>query len=381
MLSTKIRFGFVRGPYSAYSIGRELDLFQACENLDVNLITPEKIPSNSSCQYRKVRIKKILPDFIADTFFRQPYSPVSFIKIDKLEDHLKDVDIINCVELYSFISSQCANIAKELNKKLVISVWETLPNMPLHYMPPHVWNVETVRKQADLFLAYTKRAAGYLRNLSIPEEKIAVVYPVIDLKKYYPNEKTEKHEIFRILFNSRFAPEKGFDFLFQAFLRLLAEGLDVEMWICGDYRKSVEGSKVYELVQKHKYPIKFLGYLNYDELPNIYKQCDVLCLPSIDRVIMGIKVWEEQFGFVLAEAMACGLIIVASDCGAIPEIVGRRNLIVKQKSALDLYTALRKLVENRSLCREVGEYNRLDAEEMFSVDKQKSNIEKMLKKL
>lgn len=380
-MKKRIKFGFVRGPYSPYSIKRELDLFSSCENLEVVSITPDKFFDDDLCEHRCVKIKKILPDFLSDLVFRQPYSPVSFIKLENLEEYLKDVDAINCIELYSFISSQCTSIAKDIGKKIVVNVWETIPEMPLHFLPPHSLNVKKVSRQADLFLAYTKRASKYLRELKIPEEKIAIIYPVIDLKKFCPNDNSQYvGRPFRILFNSRFHKEKGFNFLLEAFLQLTREGFNAELWVCGDYRKNEDAYKSYEYVQNNKYPIKFLGYLNYDEMPNIYRQCDVLCLPSIDRKVLGVKVWEEQFGFVLAEAMACGLTIVASDCGAIPEVIGEKNLIVKQGASQDLFKALRSLAEKRDICRYIGKDNRLRAEEMFNVAIQKNNLQEALKK-
>ena len=69
-MGKKIKLGFVRGPYSPYSIGRELELFQARENLDVISITPDRLPNNTR-QYRKVRIKKIFPE-MGGLWFKMP---------------------------------------------------------------------------------------------------------------------------------------------------------------------------------------------------------------------------------------------------------------------------------------------------------------------
>jgi len=324
------------------------------------------------------RIRKLLPDFISDFMVRRPYSPVSFVELRGIEKILKDVHIINCLELYSFISRQCAKFAKKTKKKLVVNVWETIPTLPINFCPPHLWNVRTVQRCADIFIAHTRRAANYLKCLSIPDEKIKVVYPGIDLKVFMPSEKCS-HSKFRILFFGRFDNEKGLSILLQAFARLSAERSDAELWIRA--KQSTGEMEALARTYARKCPIKFLDYVNYDKISEIYRQCDVLCLPSFDREKWGIKVWEEQFGFVLMEAMACGLPIIASDCGAIPEVIGTENLIVRQKSVDDLYFALLRVIKDESYREYISKANRARAEKLFDLQRQRRKVGKILYEL
>ena len=61
----------------------------------------------------------------------------------------------------------------------------------------------------------------------------------------------------------------------------------------------------------------FRGFVSYDEMPSLYAQATCVVLASLP-----VWSWEEQFGMVLAEAMAAGRPIIASSSGAIPEVAG-----------------------------------------------------------
>ena len=74
------------------------------------------------------------------------------------------------------------------------------------------------------------------------------------------------------------------------------------------------------------------------ELPGLMNALDVLVLPSRTTAR-----WKEQFGRVIIEAYACGVPVVGSDSGAIPEVVGAGGLIFPEGNARALAEALVKL--------------------------------------
>jgi glycosyltransferase involved in cell wall biosynthesis len=61
-----------------------------------------------------------------------------------------------------------------------------------------------------------------------------------------------------------------------------------------------------------------------DQLPNTYRSFDLLVMPSQDR-----RNWMEQFGRVAVEAMACGVPVVASRSGSLPEVVGDAGMLIQ----------------------------------------------------
>lgn len=70
----------------------------------------------------------------------------------------------------------------------------------------------------------------------------------------------------------------------------------------------------------------------------------VLVLPSWNT-----RSWKEQFGHVLIEAMACGVPVVGTDSGAIPEVIGDAGVVVKQRNADELASALSRLKNEPNL--------------------------------
>ena len=90
---------------------------------------------------------------------------------------------------------------------------------------------------------------------------------------------------------------------------------------------------------------------------------DILVLPSLTT-----RTWKEQFGRVLVEGMAAGCVIIGSDSGAIPEVIGDAGIIVPEGNPEALADAIVRVRDDRHLrnsLRETG-YTRA---RRFSLDR------------
>jgi glycosyltransferase involved in cell wall biosynthesis len=83
---------------------------------------------------------------------------------------------------------------------------------------------------------------------------------------------------------------------------------------------------------------EFRGHVNYVDMRDLLRTFDVLVLPSRTTVY-----WKEQFGRVLVEAMACGVVVVGSNSGAIPEVVGDAGIIFPEGNVTALASVLEEL--------------------------------------
>lgn len=87
-----------------------------------------------------------------------------------------------------------------------------------------------------------------------------------------------------------------------------------------------------------------------EQLRDIYAQLSVLVLPSLTT-----PTWKEQFGRVLTEAMACGVPVIGSSSGAIPEVVGDAGLIFPENDVQALTVMLRQLASDPTLWEQLGQ--------------------------
>ena len=84
--------------------------------------------------------------------------------------------------------------------------------------------------------------------------------------------------------------------------------------------------------------IQFLGFLSGEELVEVLNQHKYIIVPSR---------WEEPFGNVVLEGMACGCIPIVSDGGGLPDAVGEAGVLFERNSICDLIDKTYKLVTNK----------------------------------
>ena len=78
---------------------------------------------------------------------------------------------------------------------------------------------------------------------------------------------------------------------------------------------------------------------------------------------------REGFGLSIAEAMACGLPVVATNCSAIPELIdeGKGGFLCPPGDVAVFAEKLNILAGSPEMRREMGEYNRAKAEKQFTL--------------
>lgn len=236
-----------------------------------------------------------------------------------LEALLRGVDLVHAAELGYWFSWQAARLKAALGFRLALTVWETLPFADAYR------NVRTRRYRRDVlaatdrFLATTERARDALLLEGAPADRISIAPPGIDVERFGAAREPAPRADGRHLVVSigRLVWEKGHQDLLRAVALLRARGRDdVRVLIVGvgPEERRLRGV-VHDLGLGDV--VELRGWVPYDELPRVYAQASCLVLGSL-----AVPFWEEQFGMVLAEAMAAHVPILAAASGAIPEVVG-----------------------------------------------------------
>lgn len=238
--------------------------------------------------------------------------------------------------------------AKGHRFKLVYWIPFTIPFVDM-FDPRSLAIRQAAFPQVDLFVAITDTCRRVLLLEGIPEEKIVHVYPGVDTEVFQPRPQPAKDDVFRVLFVGKLVSWKGCYTLLYAVKELLAEIPNLELTFVGQGAQRQGLEQAAELLGI-KDRVKFTGFLKYDALPDIYAQSDAFVLPALPAINLA-----EQFGFVVAEAMACGLPTVVSRVGGLPEVVGERDeLIFTPGDFRELAARLRAIHASRELAAELG---------------------------
>jgi glycosyltransferase involved in cell wall biosynthesis len=107
--------------------------------------------------------------------------------------------------------------------------------------------------------------------------------------------------------------------------------------------------------------IRLLGPVPLDQVPTVMASLDALVLPSLTT-----RDWCEQFGRVITEAMASGVPVIASDSGAIPEVVGGAGIIVSEGSTAELAAELRRMSQDPAFHNSLAGAGLARAQTVFS---------------
>jgi len=232
-----------------------------------------------------------------------------------------DADIVHSQDLGFWYSMQAAKHKRQRDYKLVLTVWETIPFMGTYRNLRTRPYRQRVLADTDLFLAATERARQALLMEGAPWERIRLCAPGVDSDLFAgavaPDPPPPEH---LILSAGRLVWEKGHQDVLRAVAalrqgivagpgpapRLLIVGAGPEENRLRRYARELGIADLAEIRTE----------VPYAEMPALYARASCLVLASLP-----VWFWEEQFGMVLAEALAARLPIAAAASGAIPEVV------------------------------------------------------------
>jgi glycosyltransferase involved in cell wall biosynthesis len=264
-----------------------------------------------------------------------------------IDAQLAGADVVHAAELSFWFSGEAARRKPAHRYKLVVTVWETLPLLSTFRNRWARVYRERVLEAADLFLPATERARDALLLEGVEPERVEVCNPGIDLDRFStaarPDSPPERHTV---ISPGRLVWEKGHQDVMRALAALRdgfvpAPAVPVRLLIVGSgpeearLREHAHELGLAERVEFRSVP--------YPEMPDLYSRASCMVLASLPSAACSRYLgdlprcfWEEQFGMVLAEAIAAGLPIVATDSGAIPEVAGEAASYFSPGSWLEL---------------------------------------------
>jgi glycosyltransferase involved in cell wall biosynthesis len=205
-------------------------------------------------------------------------------------------------------------------------------------------------RKADIITAVSHFTANLVEQDMKLTNNITVIYNGIDHSVFTPGRTRKYIETINVLFCGKLSTRKGAHWLVP-----IAEKLDKNINIL-----YTSGLQPTGMSLNHP-QLKCVGSIPYRQMPALYQNADILLFPTV----------REGFGLAAAEAMACGLPVVATDCSSLPELIddGKGGFLCPLGNVDAFAEKINFLAENPQLRREMGEYNRAKIEKFFTLDR------------
>jgi glycosyltransferase involved in cell wall biosynthesis len=215
-----------------------------------------------------------------------------------------------------------------------------------------------VTKRMDRVITVSASAAEETKNVfKVPTQKLRVIYNGIDTTIFRKLDGESKQHGRLIMVGNSQDRKKGLVYLLEA-LRLLQRKNDVKLTIVD--RGLPDNEYAPQLVNRYNLDgrVNFTGKVGLEELVEHYSRAEVAVVPSL----------YEGFGLPAAEAMACGLPVIATTAGALPEVVedGKSGILVPPQDAHALAKAIEQLLNDEQLRRVMGEEGRKRVQTHFT---------------
>lgn len=187
----------------------------------------------------------------------------------------------------------------------------------------------------------SKRDIG--REFGLPAERFRVVPNGINTDFFYPLAGVKRADDMILVTNSADTPLKGLRYLLEAVAQIRRERT-IRVVVIG---KPKENGAIEQLVAELSLgnAVRFTGRIADHEFARYYAETTMAVIPSL----------YEGFGMPAGEAMACGVPVISTTGGALPEVVGKAGLLVPPGDSQALKAAILDLLGDPEKRRKLGE--------------------------
>jgi glycosyltransferase involved in cell wall biosynthesis len=238
--------------------------------------------------------------------------------------------------------------------KIILQVCQ---NIYKNYPPPFCWFERRALKRADAMNGCSETVRELLRAKGF-EKPVAIVPFGVNVDAYTPRIPSPRLGPLTIGFVGRMLPGKGLNILADALNKL--KDREWQLLVVGDgpERQNFERSLAENGLTSRA---RFTGAISYDTVPPLFQEMDMLVIPTETT-----KRIREQFGRVIVEAMASGVPVIGSTCGAIPEVISDAGLVFPEGDADALAAAIGRLLSDAGLREEFSRAGRPHVEQHYS---------------
>lgn len=262
--------------------------------------------------YSRILGRSILPSFVTDSYFKHIFN--------SLLSNLTRGDLVWCHNQPFF----CTALEHSIHRRGAELVY-------------HVHSSPLFPGARSLFKSFKADAYVFVSNAMRKEAQreypwlsnAYVIHNGADDALFYPaTDKNTTEERPTILYVGRLHPEKGAHVLLEAMRILQEHDVNAHCKIVGSAYAG--GSKMTAYVRElHKIcpsNVEFVNFIPARDIAQEFRRADILCCPST---------YQEPFGNVVIEAMACGIPVVASRVGGIPEIAAEGGVKLVEPGCVD----------------------------------------------
>jgi MMP alpha-(1->4)-mannosyltransferase len=200
-----------------------------------------------------------------------------------------------------------------------------------------------VSRRLALIITGSDRCKNDIREtFKIPAQKLRVVPLGINTDFFYPLPDVDRMNNHLLVTISADTPLKGLEYLLQA-VASIHNKRDIKLTVIGEPK---ENGKIVQLVKQLGINecVKFTGKIRNEDFARYYAQATVAVVPSL----------YEGFGMPAGEAMACGVPVISTSSGALPEVVGDAGIVVPPADKEALEKAILFFLDSPENCRRFG---------------------------